>query len=875
MSKLLTLLCAAAAFAACAPRDTQPGPAPRVPSIVFAGRDADALWRLPVRERVEVARDAYGIPHIYARNPHDLALVQGYVVARDRFWLMDVFRRLAEGKLSTLVGALPILLDFDQLYRSIQLTDRGELVYEKMYAAMEPQGRELIDAYTAGVNLYLDHAATQTYGARFPPEYNELVLGLLFHPAPGDIPRWTQGDSLAVGRLLQWMLSGTEIDRELRLGAMFAALPPTLTTALVRFRPAVTTATLDGWPGVSPGAPSAPAFRPLTLGGDGLRRFDDLRRAFPGLLWSDGGSNNWVLGPSRSASGNVLVANDPHLILTNPPLFYQVHFNLTEMKGKEAWNAYGVVFPGIPVIMIGRTERVAWGVTVLGYDVMDLYKEELTRAGTAVRRGTQAVPITYSDQRFCHGYSDDCVTRRIAIVPGHGPRIQHDDDFVTFRWTGAEVTQDFKAFITLMTTRDVPESLAAIRDFRVGAMNFVLGDVAGNIAYYGPANVPVRDPRCPQPPYVPLDGASGLCEWTGYIPLDELPRAVNPPAGYLATANNDLVGTTFDNDVTNDAAYYWFDRDAGYRIARIRELLEAKPAHTAADMQRIQADAQSYEGRVIAPYLAAAVAKARAEGMAVPAAVQDAAGYLERWTYDTAIGVANPFTGAEPTKQQVADSVATSIYYTFMRLIKDRMAGDEAAAYGIELPSEQDGYEPVGAARILLHALQDPAAAGFLWDDVRTPGKVETREDVIVAVLDESAAWLADHFKTTDMDAWNWGKLHTSMIFDLYGILGADVRAIGPYPNDGAAGTVDAGTPLFLFGKFAQFGGPVMRMVTELDPKGPKSWNSLPGGQVHDRASPHYDDLAEGFYTNKAFPVPFAKDEVAANLEALTVVLPR
>lgn len=875
MRKLSPALLLALVFSACSPGASKPAPAP-VASRVFAGRNADTVWRLPgLRGRVEVARDAYGIPHFYADNLHDLALVQGYVVARDRFWLMDVFRRLAEGKLSTLVGALPILLDVDTLYRSINLTDEGELVYEKMYESMDAQGRELVGAYSLGVNLYLEHAEAKRYGARFPPEYNELVLGMLFHPTPQDIPRWTPGDSLAIGRLQQWMLSGSNLERELLLGKLFASMPVTLTSALVRFRPAVTVATISGWSGVAPGTPSAPAYSPLTIGDGGLRRLQDMRSAFPGLFWNDGGSNNWVIGPARSASGNVLVANDPHLILTNPPLFYQAHFNLTELEGADKWNGYGVVFPGVPVLMIGRTERIAWGVTVLGYDVMDIYKEELTANGTAVRRGTQSVPIRYSEQKFCHGYTGECITRQIAIVPGHGPRVLHEDEFLTFRWTGREVTQDFHAFFDLMQAQNVNEGIEAIKAFQVGAQNFVFGDVEGNIAYYGPAAVPRRDARCKQAPYMPLDGASGLCEWTGYVPVDELPKSVNPAQGYLATANNDLVGTSFDNDVTNDTEYYWYARDMGFRIARIKERIEAKPKLTAEDMQRIQADVQSYEGRVVAPYLAAAVAAAPGQGVAVPAGVKTAADYLAKWTYETTIGVPDPFTGAAPTQQQVLDSVATSIYYTFARLVKDRLAGDEAAAYGIDLPSEQDGYEPVGTARILIHALENPAAAGFLWDDVRTPGHAETREEIVVAVLDETVAWLTGHFGSADFATWNWGKLHTSMIFDLYGFAGSNVRAIGPFPNDGGLGTVDAATPLFLFNKFPQFGGPVMRMVTELGPQGVKSWNALPGGQIHDPASPHYDDLVEGFYRNQAFAVPFEKAEVEASLESLTVALPR
>lgn len=864
------VFCALAFLSACSV-DSPETAAPRPASIVFADLNADTHWRLPgLQDRVEVARDQYGIPHFYAANLHDLALVQGYVVARDRFWEMDVFRRLAEGKLSTLVGVAPVLLDVDELFRQISLTDSGTMVYDEIVAALDPETKAMLDAYTVGVNLYLEHAATGVYGAALPPEYNEIVLGMLFQPTALDIPRWAPRDTLAIGRLMQWMLSGADIEGELMLGRMFANMPATLTDALARFRPAVTVATMNDWAGVNPGTAAAP-FTPLALAPGGFEaHMRKMREALPALLFTDAGSNNWVVGPEKSASGHVLVANDPHLIMTNPPLFYQAQFNLKEMGGREAWNAYGVVFPGIPVFMIGHTENVAWGVTVLGYDVLDVYRETPVDNGAAVLRAGKKIPVKYSAQKFCHGYSDECVTRMLPYVPGHGPRVQHEDEFFTFRWTGREPTADFFAFIRLMTAGGVDAALDAITDFRVGAMNFVIGDTAGNFAYFGPANVPKRDPACPQRPYVPLDGASGKCEWQGYLSMDELPRSKNPAQGYLATANNDIVGTTFDNAPANDALYLWSSRDMGFRMARLKERLEAKDKFTPKDMESIQADVFSYEGKLIAPYLVAAIDAAPGASPAV----KKAADYLRKWTYQTTTGVEDPFTGAKPTAEQIDDSVATSIYYTFRRLVKPRFVGDELAAYGIEVPDESDGYDVVGVARILLHALQAPGDAGFLWDDVATAG-TETREDIVVAVMQETVDWLAARFDSSDQGTWNWGKVHILRFADPYGFAGANVRAIGPYPNDGALGTLDAATPIFLFGNYAQLGGPVMRMVTELDPAGVKSWNSLPGGQVHDRNSPHYDDLVPYFMKNETYAVPFAKADVRANLETLTVVEPR
>ncbi len=850
-------------------------------SQVFKERRADEVWKLPgLRGRVEVARDVYGIPHLYAENRHDLMLVQGYQVARDRFWEMDVFRRAGTGRLSTLVGLLPVVTDFDELFRAINLTERGTMAYDEIYDAMREDDRELLDAYTAGVNLYLSHAATGRYGATVPPEYHELVLGMLFQPTVFDIPAWASQDIIAIGRFQQWLLSGSTYEDELVLGRLYdvSVTRPALWNALARFQPAVTVATLDDWPYLSSSAGSAPVLPELAPASErdlrpALRKLDRMREALPLLMWPDNGSNNWVIGGSRSESGNVLLANDPHLVLTNPPLFYQAHLNTKKLgeSDKDGWNAYGVVFPGIPVFMIAHTERIAWGVTVLGYDVADVYEETLTPDGAAVLRGDTTIPIKYSEQRYCHGYSDQCIDRPLPWVPGHGPRIEEDGAYLTLRWTGMEPTQDFRAFIDLMTADNVSEAMDAVAGFKVGAQSFVIGDVEGNIGYFGSANVPVRDPRCPRPPYVPLDGASGLCEWQGYLPREQLVQAYNPARGYVATANNDIVGSTFDNTTWGtDEPYYWHTRDAGFRIGRITELIEEKEKLNKADMERIAADTLSVEGSLLAPRL---VDVAQEAPELITEDMAEALRRLDGWKYGTPTGLPDPISGELPSADAVEESIAASIYYTWIRMLGARFTDDEFAAVGITRGFESDGYDAMGIVRVALYAFDNTEAA-FLWDDIRTPDHEETRAEVMLGALADALTWLTERFETDDQSAWTWGTLHYVRFFDPYGLLGANLRSIGPYPNDGGIGTVDAANYLFLNDSYVQVSGPQMRMVTELDPAGVKSFNSLPGGQIHDRFSPHYDDLVPYWMQNRTYAVPFADDDVREAMETLTIALP-
>jgi penicillin G amidase len=857
-----------------------------VTSHVFKNVSVDTVWHMPgLRARVEIGRDIYGIPHFYASNVYDLLYVQGYQIAQDRFWQMDMFRRVSRGDLSTMLGVAPILMDVDEMMRAINLTDDGRMVYDVIVEEMTSEERAFLQAFCDGVNLWLEHAATGVNGAQLPPEYNELLLGMIQQPAAMDIPRWKPADSLAMGRLQQWLLSGSDAGREVLLGRLHEATvnQGALRNTLLRFAPAEHAAVLDDWEGIQP--PAAPTtsapYAPLSIdGASTLEKLGAIQDAFPFSNHGDWGSNNWVLGPSRTESGHVLLANDPHLALFNPALFYQAHFNTTVLgndKG-EAWNAYGVVFPGIPVLMIGHNERIAWGVTVLGYDVYDVYREEVVLDGTAVRRGAETIPIEYSPQEYCHGYSGECLTRPLAYVPGHGPKLPGDAEFLTFRYTGRESTHDFRAFRDLMTATDLNTAFLAIRQFKVGAQNFVVGDIYGNFGYLGQANIPIRDPACKQPPWMPLDGASGNCEWLGYLDESQIPFSINPPSGYLATANNDTVGTTFDNDPGNDAQYYLYNRDVGFRAARIRKLLDAQEKFTPADLERIQADTFVREGERLAPYIVTAGLE-RPELVTAP--MQVALGYLAAWAYGTPTGLTDPFTGVEPTDQEIVDSVAASVYITFLRLLQDNLVTDEHEmlglldkAPGIALVGALDVHGILGAYRVALYALENTTAAANIWDDVRTMNVVETKEEILLKTLGEAVEWLTQRFETTDQSTWRWGKLHYARFYDPYGYLGADVRSLGPYPNDGAATTVDAAHFGFMGGDHPQLSGPVMRMVTELNPERIRSWNSLPGGQVHDRWSPFYENLVEYWMTNTSYEVPFYQEDVKAQLHSLTVVLP-
>lgn len=830
------------------------------PADPFADIPIDATYSFAALSApVEVLQDEYGIPHLYAANEKDLSFVLGYLSARDRMFSMDMLRRFATGKLSEFFGLLA--LDTDVATRAQFLAANGQPVYEQIDPILPDDQRIWLQAYADGFNRYLNDIRENRNGATLPPQYSEFLIGLTGVTAEW-IADWTIEDIFALARLQQWDLSKSA-GYEIYLGEYFASVPADVWTDTMRFKPAADTTIIPSAkdrPTPCAGRSAAPALdlQRLRTALENLPAYYDVKRDFSAV-----GSNNWVVDDGQTATGGPLLANDPHLSLVNPPNFYEVHLNTDLFGEADGLNAYGVIFPGIPAIMIGMNDNLAWGVTNVAYDVEDVYVETLNGDQTAVQFNGDWVDIEYSEQKFRMGPGPDAdtVTKEIPYLPHHGAFLNGSLDAsggMTVRWTGHDVTNDLPAFLNLLFAADIDDFFAAVGNFTTGAQNFIAFDRSGNIGYYPHAHVPIRDNvSAAAPPYLPLPG-DGEHEWLGYIPSEELPKLLNPASGYIVTANNDIVGNLLDNDPLNDEYYLYATMAEGLRAERIVELLEAGLGNlTLENMLAVQNDTLSPEGRRFLEYLLQA-ATDRPDLVAdldLTAALER----LEAWDFSTPAGVEGASVTIPVTDQDRASSVACTIFYTFMTRLPAAVFGDEFAGYGdgTLLPDRN-------AVWYLLEHSAEAATGETLFDDINT-AEVETPEDILLQTLADATAWCAsaDGFNTEDMSQWLYGKIHVTQWEDFYGNLDSalvqDLK--GPYPLDGAPYTVDVAGYSGV-DDFVTWDGSNVRWAVSLVDDEMTALSVLPGGENERRASSHYNDQALLWLNNGMHQSLFQTEEV-------------
>ncbi|WP_373049230.1 penicillin acylase family protein [Vulgatibacter sp.] len=835
-----------------------------------------------------VSFDGQGVLHATCQTDEDCAAVLGYYHAKNRFWQMDTQRRVSRGTLAELIPAAGT--GKDEFLRHYLSTSTGEPIEEAIWAITDEGTKAIVEAYTAGVNSWLADARAGRNDATLTEEYR---LGAIDVKAD-EIPDWDPLDTIAIARLLTWQLSDDSVT-ESSLGAAFPRLPVERAVALFTPAQATTTFTMPA-SGVSYFQETAGvrAMRaPFSLEsvaavqarlGIASRALEEARAKtaaseLPLLGGVDDpkGSNNWVVAPQRTANGNALLANDPHLPLSNPGVWYFVDMD-AKSEGTGSIHVAGGSFPGIPGVPIGRNENVAWGATVAYYDDTDLYVETLTEDGSAVLFDTdgdgtpEEVEIVSKDVQF--GPANNRKTVTLKWVPHHGPILSEDlanRVAISARWTGHEATNELKAFLDVARASTVAEAKAALQQFEVGAQNFVLVDTNGSIGWYPHARVPVRswasysqtDPSGTLPPWLPLPG-DGSAEWEGFLPADELPQMFDPPEGFIATANQDMTGATADGDPTNESPYLQAITAAGFRETRVVELLEEiGDQHTPETMIAIQADVHSLPGAYLVPAMLAAV-----DPGALSEDAQAVAAALEDWEYGCPTGLASsdPDGPVSTDPTEAKESIGCSAFHYLLSRVFANAYGDELRASGAPADSNLL-IRPLTLALGPARDVQvDPAV---LWDDLETTEVTEDAATILTASFEDAAAQLARAFGT-DPNEWRWGRVHTITFESLVGDLAAaeSVTGInnGPYANDGGLFTVDVANPPSLArgSGFAHGSGASLRIVNEATADGIKTWLQVPGGQDLHRDGEHYGDLVDGWLANESFVFPFTREEVDA-----------
>lgn len=749
-----------------------------------------------LRERVEIYRDLWGVPHIYAENEHDVFLAQGYVHAQDRLWQMELSRRIGAGRLSEVCGEATI--ESDRFLRTIGLYRAAQADLE----VIPDETLAVLQAYADGVNAFIE-----SHGEHLPLEF--VLAG--FQPEP-----WTPTDSLAWGKVMCMDLGGNW-ENELLRSKLIAAVGETRARDLDPAYP-------DSGPFIIPAEAKDYAYVDSALLA-GYQQIKELSGQGAALL----GSNSWVVDGTQTASGRPMIANDTHLGIQMPSIWYEVHLVAGDL------DVVGFSFPGAPGVVIGHNRHIAWGVTNLGPDVQDLYVERIN-------------PDDPDQYEFQGDWEQMIVLEEIISVKGrdepetlvvrltrHGPImtpvIEDAQDVLALRWTALEGGQLLHSVHLLDYARNWDEFRAALRYWQAPSQNVVYADVEGNIGYQMPGDIPIR---AKGEGLVPVPGWTGEYEWTGYIPYEELPFVFNPPTHRVVTANHKVVPDVYPYFISHE----WAE---SYRALRILELLDASDALTIEDSRNIQADTYSS--------VAALLARHMLRIGPVDWRQERAFRFLENWD-----------------GRLESNSGAAGIAEVMLWRMMANTFGDELAPSGL-------GDAFMGRTTPLVSILDDPTNAWF--DDVRT-ATVESRDDILRRSATETMDYWGRRFGDLpgNKDSqWAWGKIHVAEFEHLLG--GAEPLHLifnrGPVPARGSRETVDAAE--YDRGDFAVQALASQRQIVDVG-EWRNSRSQHTTGQSGQPFHKHYDDMIRPWQEVNHHPMLYELDDIKANQEGLLLLEP-
>jgi penicillin amidase len=832
----------------------------------------------------EVSFDEQGVLHVDCQTNNDCYAVQGYFHAAHRFSQMDLKRRLATGRISSLLTiSLPDITQLDATNRQLLTTRDGEPLEQAIYDNMDETTKSAIQAYTRGVNAWLDDVRNDRNGARLSPEYSfQAVKG-----DPAEFPDWTPTDSVAAGLTLLQSLTDFS-SPELQAGNVIASVDPDIArdffTGISISQTNTVSASGETYP-----SDASTGLRPLSPQLDYRKLHERLKgsqgaledahkkmqqvRDFHLSALDSMGSNNWVMGPDQTSTGEPILANDPHLPLTNPALWYMVELD-SKTNGEGDLHVSGVSFSGVPSILLGHNENIAWGGTVVFYDLGDVYVEELSSDGEGVMFNGEKVEFV--TKTFTIETANGQEEVEAKYVPHHGPVLSIDEEegtAVSFRWMVHDARTDLMMFEKLGRASNIEEARSAIELSQTTNQNWVVIDTDGNIGWFPYADVPSRswDNMFETPYWLPLPG-DGTAEWDANpIPQQDLPQMLNPTNNFVATANQDMSGALADGDPTNDGytPLQTVFMAPGVRHARIVERIEADSGnHTVETNQSIQGDNYIWLAEELVPEMVN-VLDQNADDLS--AGAENVRATLNNWNYTCPTGL----QGIDPESDPVSDSAVVSeaagcsafhvMFFTTLAMTFD----DELEPSGFSTSSQLRSAP-------LYWLIKDPTKlrnGSAYWDDVSTDAETETQADIIVGAAEDTADTLEEKF-SDNPDDWLWGRIHqaelNALLFSEFtpdfdhepiaapgGLLAVNVAN----PSPGEAGS----------GEYTFGAGPSMRHVATVKDGQIESYWTLPGGQRNFTDSPYYDNLLEPWANVNHFKMPFTREEASsAAVEEIT-----
>ncbi|WP_434590824.1 penicillin acylase family protein [Streptomyces sp. A5-4] len=856
---------------------------------------------------VDVKRDSYGIPQIYADSDEDLFRAQGFVQAQDRFYEMDVRRHMTSGRLSEMFGSGQV--ETDTFLRTLGWRQVAQQEYD---TKLSPETKKYLQSYAAGVNSYLEGRD----GKEISVEYAALGLTNDYKPE-----KWTPVDSVAWLKAMAWDLRGNmqeEIDRSLmtsRLttkqikdlypGYPFDRNKPVVQEGTVdevtkKFDPKATATTNSSGAGAGAGSGTGGAGGTASNGTQGfqsqLSRVSDALDEIPALLGPNGsgiGSNSWVVSGKYTTTGKPLLANDPHLAPQLPSTWYQMGLHCRSITAKCKYDVAGNTFAGLPGVIIGHNKDIAWGFTNLGADVTDLYLEKIT--GESYLYDGRQKPFTTREEtiKVAGGKSKKITVRST----NNGPLVSDRSDelekvgekapvanaapdrgdgyAISLKWTALMPGKSMDAVFELNRAKDFNSFRAAAGHFEVPSQNLIYADTKGNIGYQAPGRIPIR---AAGDGTLPAAGWDRRYRWSGFIPQDELPYEYNPKRGYIVTANQAVI---------DQKKYpYLLTKDWGYgaRSQRINDLIESKINDgvkiSTEDMRTMQGDNSSEIAKLLTPYLLKI-------DVSDPN-VRETQKLLEGWDYTQ-----------EP--DSAAAAYFNSVWRNVLMLAFGNKMPKELRVKGqclIVRPADSSGPVDDADERVRECGQRDPDTAqpdgGDRWYEVvrkmltdennawwqapsnRLDKATDTRDELLDRAM-KDARWELTAKLGKDVDTWSWGRLHQLTLKNqTLGIEGPGVLRWmlnrGPWNLGGGEAAVNA-TGWNAAGGYEVLWVPSMRMVVNLKDLDKSRWINLTGASGH-AYSAHYTDQTDKWAKGQLLDWAFTDDAVEKSTSDKLVLRP-